>query len=357
MDSDFSRHNETCRFIKTGQLKQTGDWKRDEELKNQNTLAKVDLTLHLFTTIEAAERSQRFLFGMRQAEIWDLEAWVGLYFTIENLIPVVYLRQGRDEKAYKFIYQHRKRCFLRPANAAWRRSDLVPFDPLSAGSYSGLIPIYDLRLSFEETQEHARLGHQVVLTLMAIRALRHVEDIQRLNRGLRGTIVGGKALPQETLNNVCEHLGTKSGFLEHLFGFDFIEATRDDTWRDNKISQMRALVMRCVYQTGRKNRHIWRLMLDTDRLAARSEFGQLDPRGKDAWDSQRTAEVLAIRQYQLWMETPGSFDALREAMAAAARWASKRGFCWPIERQPDDCQGMPIPHHHHQHYDSDDQSE
>lgn len=74
-------------------------------------------------------------------------------------------------------------------------------------------------------------------------------------------------------------------------------------------------------------------MLDTERLAARDMFGQFNA-GADGWYVRVEAEMVAIRQYQVWMETPGSYDILSSAMTAAARWASARGFLWPIQRGP-----------------------
>lgn len=345
MEFDYERHYKTCRFVKPGRFKRKGDW----DVKNRTTLVKVDLTLHLFATIEAAERSQRLLFGMPRF-VWGHGLWEGLYVTFGDLIPVISLRLGRDEEAYKFIYRHKNCICFYLANSAGRRSGFNSLNQLSKGRRAlgaKAITIEGPRRSFEEVQERAGLGHQVALTFLGIKALRHLQYIRRLNRVLRVDRVNGNVIPQEVINNICAHLGSESGFLENLFGFDLIEATRDEIWMDSMMSKMQALVTRCVYETGRTNRHIWRWMLDTGRLAARDEFGQFDPMEEDAWDSQGAAEAVAVRQYQLWMEAPGSFDVLSKAVAAAARWASKRGFCWPIERQPYHVLGMPVPYPHY----------
>lgn len=299
------------------------------DLNNKNMLIHVDVTLHLFATTEAVERSQRFLLGVHQNyRLGNYTPERGIYLTTRDLRPVLYLRQGRDEEAYRIIYRYSKME--------------------GHGNY------FFTHRSFEQIQEKATLGHQVALTLMAIKALRCLQDIQRVSVALRGTYVGGNAIAQETIENICEFLGTKSGFLEDLFDINIIKVSRKMSWRNNKTSQMRALVRRCVYETGRTNKHIWRLMLDTDRLAARNEFGQVYPVEGNAWESERIAEVVAVRQYQVWMETPGSFDILRKAMASAARWTSKEGFCWPIERGPESFERrfvrMPLPRHHYHLY-------
>lgn len=352
MDADLERHSLTCRFMELGRFKKV----HDSDLNNKNMLIHVDVTLHLFATTEAVERSQRFLLGVHQ------NYWVGyhtpergIYLTIRDFIPVLYLRQGRDEEAYKIIYRHRNMGGHDPTNTREIRAGLNVLGrfpgPTGYGDY------FFLHQSFEQIQDKAPLGHQVALTLMAIKALRCLQDIQRVSVALRGTYVRGNAIPQETIENICEFLGTKSSFLESLFDIDLIKVTREISWRNNKTSQMRALVRRCVYETGRTNRHIWRWMLDTDRLAARNEFGQVYPVEGNAWDSQRIAEVVAVRQYQVWMETPGSFDILRKAMASAARWTSKEGFCWPIERRPAAFERrfvrMPLPRHHYHQYNPD----
>lgn len=324
------------------------------ELNNKNMLIHVDVTLHLFATTEAVERSLRFLLGVYPNDRLGYHTPEScMYLTIRDLIPVLYLRQGRDEEAYRIIYGHRDMGGPGPINAG---EIIIDFNFLRGYSVTtGHGTYFFTHQSFEQIQEKATLGHQVALTLMAIKALRCLQDIQRVSVALHGTYVRGNAIPQETIENICEFLGTKSSFLESLFDIDLIKVTRDLPWRDNKTSQMRSLVRRCVYETGRTNKHIWRWMLDTERLAARNEFGQAYPVEGNAWDSQRTAEVVAVRQYQAWMETPGSFDILRNAMASAARWASKEGFCWPIERGPDTFEGrfvrMPLPRHHYHQYD------
>jgi hypothetical protein len=160
------------------------------------------------------------------------------------------------------------------------------------------------------------------MTLMAIKALRYLQDIENISMAFRGII------PQEIIDNICEFPGTD--FLGPISGFDFIKATGDASWRHKKIRETRRIVRLCVFNAGSTNRHIWTSMLDTERLAARDIFGQFN-----VWTDGRreTAEMVATRQYQLWMETPGSYDILRSAMAATARWSSARGFCWPIQRQ------------------------
>ncbi|KAG6357763.1 hypothetical protein INS49_013642 [Diaporthe citri] len=252
-----------------------------------------------------------------------------LHATVADLIPVIDVRQGQYEAAYRFIYGKTKHRVRRP-------NDQVP-----------AVRLAEARRSFREIHLNASLGHQVILTLMAIRALRHVQDIMNLNVafGQRGTNERGRALPQEIIDLVCEHLG--SVFLENLFGFDLSKATSYASWRRSKIREMQWVVTKCVYDTARSNKHIWLQMLDTDRSAAPGKFGQFST--KEGWDVEKMAGVVAVRQYQVWMETPGSFDILRKAMAKAARWGSEQGYCWPIERQVelDYIEGMPVPHHYH----------
>lgn len=187
------------------------------------------------------------------------------------------------------------------------------------------------RLSFKQLQGYTGLGHQVLLTLLAIKALRYIQDIENISIAFRGI------LPQEIIDNICEFPGTD--FLGPMPGFDFIKATGDASWRQNKIREMRRTVMKCVYEAGRTNRHIWRVMLDTERLAARQQFGQFNkqaarPRAA-GWDIKELAELVAIRQYQVWMETPGSYDILRSAKEAVETWASVLGYSWPMQRMPE----------------------
>ncbi|KAL2285721.1 hypothetical protein FJTKL_07727 [Diaporthe vaccinii] len=253
-----------------------------------------------------------------------------LHATIADLMPVIAVRQGRYEGAYTFIYKKTKDNVRSP-------SDMVTW-----------VSLADTRRSFKETHFNAKLGHKVILTLMAIKALRHIQDINNLNVALGQGVTNerGRALPQEMIDLTCEHLGC-TDFLENLFGFDFRKATWDASWRQRKIREMRWVVTKCVYDTARFNKHIWLQMLDTDRSGAPAEFGQFST--EVGPDVEKRAEVVAVQQYQVWMETPGSFDILGKAMAKAARWASEKGYCWPIEFQLDldYIEGMPVPHHYH----------
>lgn len=308
------------------------DWLLDTRCRhaqNRHTFYKVDIMLHLFPNIAAVEISRRCLFTMHRQRSHALEhvcdgdrwnyLWEHLYTAIADLIPVIDVRLGRDEEAYRFIYQEAQNSY--PWNFGLR-------DPsFTAQTVNAL---WKKHRSFEEMHYRTGLGHQVVLTLLAIKALRLVQDVQNISiSGLIGKSVGGKVIPQEMIDNICKYLGTD--FLANLFGIDLRKATSDATWTRNKIWEMKWVVTKSVYNTARSNKHIWRLMLDTDRFEARSEFGQFST--ETGWDAERMAEVVAVRQYQTWMETPGSFDILRTAMAAAASWASaKYEICWPIER-------------------------
>lgn len=296
--------------------------------------------LHLFPNIAATGLSlrlldrihnrgpARILFRRGRSPSPD-KASERLHATIADLMPVIAVREGRYEGAYRFIYKKTKGKVRSP-------SDMVPGQ------------IAEARRSFKEIHLNASLGHKAILTLMAIKALRHVQDINNLNVALGQDVTNerGKALPQEIIDLACEHLGS-TDFLENLFGFDFRRATSNTSWRQSKIREMRWVVTKCVYETARSNKHIWLQMLDTDRSAAPAEFGQFST--EVGLDVVKTAEVVAVRQYQVWTETPGSFDILSKAMAKAARWASEEGYCWPIERQIDldYIEGMPVPHHYH----------
>lgn len=271
-------------------------------------LSKVDIMLHLFPNTAATEISRRLLARIYKNNSSPDGAWERMYETVADLIPVIDVRQGQEEAAYKFIYQHTKDEVYSPI-------DWVP---------TGSVPPSEARRSFEEIQGHASLAHQVVLTLMAIKALRHVQDMKNVFHCLRKNFIREKEIPQEIIDHVCEQLGS-TAFLANLFGVDLIKATAEASWRQAKTSEMRWVVTKCVYEAGRSNKHIWRLMLDTDRLAAPGEFGRYDT--KAFWDLREMAEVVAVRQYQVWMETPGSFDILRKAMTQAARWASVEGYC------------------------------
>lgn len=222
---------------------------------------------------------------------------------ITDLIPVIYVRQGRDAAAYNFMYHN------------WDQE--MVYQPW--------------RLSFKQLQGYTGLGHQVLLTLLAIKALQYIQDIENIAIAFRGT-----NLPQEIIDMICGFPGTD--VLGPISGFDFIKATGDASWRRSKIREMRRTVMKCVYEAGRTNRHIWRVMLDTERLASRQEFGQFNilAAGHRAagWDMRELADLVAIRQYQVWMETPGSYDILRSAKEAVETWASGLGYSWPMQRMP-----------------------
>lgn len=323
----------------------------------KNTLVMVDLMLHLFANIEAAEYSQRLLLDMHEI-LMERDDWGRPLETIREFIPIVYLRQGQDEEAYSFIYERTKEdmhvnSFLYPAKLSrkamedFRRepsrklkicAELRRRTPFVVGANGWatqtIIEPPDPCKCFEEIQQHASLGHQVALTLMAIKALRFVQSFRHLD-GLRGSYAGGNCIPQEVLDRIYDFMpDTESLFLHKLFGIDTVKARWDAKWGKEKILEMKMLVTKCVFEAGCTNKHIWRWMLDTDRLAARDEFGQYYPSVKDDWDLERRAEVVAVRQYQAWMETPGAFSALRTAIWSATRWASVRKFSWPVERQP-----------------------
>lgn len=331
---DLERHTKKCRYMGGTdwllQVPTTDLWTIQEQ--NHHTLFKVDIMLHLFPNTAAAEMSQRFLLrvhrrGSHRHIQWGFKPWQGLYVAIADLIPVIDVRRGRDEEAYRFIYQ------VTQSSAPWldiaRRKFGYHRDFTSDEAHA----IMNRHRSFEVIQKHSSLGHQVVLTLLAIKALRMVQDLPNISMsGLLGICVGGRSIPQEIMDNIYKYLGTD--FLADLFGINPRTAASDATWTRNKIWEMQWVVTKCVYETARSNKHIWRLMLDTDRLEARGEFGQFSTEA--GWDVEKMAEVVAVRQYQVWMETPRSFGILRRAMAAAARWASaKEEICWPIERLRD----------------------
>lgn len=307
-------------------------------------LSRVDIMLHLFPNIAATEWSQRQLVRIHNrgpdmtyvkgVGLGPDKASERLHATIADLMPVIDVRQGRDEAAYMSIYR--------------KTQDKVH----SPNDWGPGVRHAGERLSFEEIHGHASLGHQVVLTLMAIKALRQLHDIKNLSIGLHGRNKSGKAIPQEIIDLMYEHLGSNE-FLGNFFGFDFKRTTSDALWRENRIRAMRRVVTKCVFETGRVNKHMWLQMLDTDKAAAPGEFGQFSL--EEGWDVVKMAEVVAVRQHQLWMETPGSFGILRKAMAHAARRASVEGYCWPIQRRRqieylalDYVEGIPVPHRYHQ---------
>lgn len=258
--------------------------------------------LHLFPNMVVTEISlQRLLRIYDRGKI--PQSWKGLYVAITDLIPVIYVRQGRDAAGYDFMYHF------------WAKKQM--FKPLP--------------LSFKQLQAFAGLGHQVLMTLMAIKFLRYIQDIENISIAFRGVDI-----PQEIIDNICEFPDTDC--LWPISRFDFIKATGDASWRQNKIREMRKTVMKCVYEASCTNKHIWRVMLDTEKLAAREEFGQFSNRAAwnraAGWDVRELAELVAIRQYQVWMETPGSYDILKSAKKAVATWAFDLGFCWPLQRIP-----------------------
>lgn len=340
----------------------------------QKALVVVDLMLHLFAKIEAAECSQRLLLDMREILKERNESGPRLE-TIHEFIPVVYLRQGQDEEAYRFIYERtnddmyvnslfypeklsakaREDFRREPARKMMIEAELQRTAPLIVGANGWvtqeIIVPPDPCKCFEEIQQHASLGHQVTLTLMAIKALRFVQSFQHLD-GLLGSYAGGNCIPQEMLDRIYEYMpDTESQFLQKLFGIDTVKARLDAKWSKEKILELKMLVTKCVFEAGCTNRHIWLWMLDTDRLAARDEFGQFYPAMKDHWNSKRMAELVAVRQYQAWMETPGAFSALRTAIWSATRWAEVRKFSWPVERQRRFKWDMPT-HRLHYHEES-----
>lgn len=330
--------------------------------------------LHIFPNVAAVEFSRSLLTEMQRRDGDPGNRGV-IDATIEDLIPVLDYRLGRDGAAYSFIYnftapsvETSTHIDIRSTEAFkedWKflvygNPTLNPFgrdeedfdefrtERLLKGLFQlrermdGEPVLEEVPRSFAEIHLHATLGHKVTLTLMAIRALRQVQDIARINWALLGVQVGENYIPQEIIDIICENLGG-CPTLDVIFGFDFIKATGDAAWRRDKIAELQRLVTRCVYGTGRVNSYMWRRMLDTDKLEDRYDFGQVYPM---VWDLhlEKTAEMVALRQYQAWEETSGSFDVLKKAVAAATGWAERRGFCWPDGCQPENVAPMPLVH-------------
>lgn len=270
-----------------------------KQIIDEKLLFKVDVTLHLFPNIDATNiwirRLLRVYKKVHSSGIDD-----GPCEAMSEIIPILYVRQGRDDAACDFIYRH---------------------------FFQNLIPKNDNRphapLCFANFQASFDLGHQVLLTLITIKALRLFKDIENVSLALRGHVA------QEIIDEISKHLG--SDFLKAISGFDYLKATGNAAWRQEKILEMERVLVRCVYQASRRNRHIWSYVLDTERLSARELFGQYS-----SWEvnwntnAEARAEIIAIRQYQVWMETPGSHDILRSAMAAAeaARWVPAGKLPW-----------------------------
>lgn len=291
----MARHNEKCCLAvnnwfpkppcKHGLTRQYDD--------DENSLFKVEVTLHLFPTIDATNLSVRRLLRIYKRVKSSLPP-DGPYRAMSQIIPILYVRQGRDEDAYDFIYD--------------------PEDGIPKKDYLVYSPQF-----FANHQSTLDLGHQVLLTLITIKALRQLKDIRNLSRALGGHI------PQEIIDEISKNLVTDS--IKSISRFDYLKATGNAVWRQQKIREIEKVLMRLVGQVSRTNEHVWEFMLDTERLSARDTFGQFSSL-ELSWNitAKARAEMVAIRQYQVWMETPGSHDILRSAMAAekaavkARRW-------------------------------------
>ncbi|KAI3398500.1 hypothetical protein diail_9024 [Diaporthe ilicicola] len=307
--SDSERHMETCRHMRDNPCRPTPG--SHSELESLKALIKVDLTLHLFPNLAALETSLDSLLKIYHGKS---EILSGVYRAISDLIPVIYVRLHRDKEAYEFVYNHTYKHVFKNDDWDAEQTDSPDQDD---DQYEDEPPVFDRPCSLDDVDEAAALGHQVLLTLMAIKVLHYLKEMQHASIALVGTTV----LPQEIVNLICERLGPdlRAG----PFGFSFYKATGDPVWRGEKISELKRLITRFVNEAAFTNTRIWWCMLAAEEHMARSAFGQYGL-ARPHWDEEWNAGIVVARHYQAWMETPGAFDTLREAVAEATILKSRQ---------------------------------
>ncbi|KAL1883260.1 hypothetical protein Daus18300_000318 [Diaporthe australafricana] len=234
--------------------------------------------------------------------------WPAISKAISDLIPVLYVRLHQDKQAYKFICRHTSDRIFRQQEYYYESANVgVGHHATTEKRHANQTP-----LNLEQVYEAATLGHKVLLTLMGIKVLQYLKDIEHASIFLKGEFTN---FPQEMIDLICEGMG--AGSSTEPFGFSFIKATGEPAWRREKISEMQQLITKFVRGVMRRNGYTWMSMLNVERWLTPRRFARYLYDTCIRWDEDSTAKLLAIRQYQVWMETPGSFAVLRQAMNAA----------------------------------------
>lgn len=275
-------------------------------LRDLCTFKKVELTLHLVPSIAAVEASLSILLEMYTR---GDKLWLGIRRAVSDLIPILYVRLHQDKEAYEFIYRHTNGPFSQDED------DDSESEDEGVGHHAAIEEHHSENQrprNLEEVYDAATPGHKVLLTLMGIKVLQYLKDIQDASIALKKEVT---KLPQEMINLICEKQG--AGSSAGPFGFSFNRATKEPAWRCEKISETQKLITKFLRGAARGSRSVWPSLLAVERHFTRRRFGHYEY-ADTLWDDTLMAEFVVTRHYQVWMETPGSFAVLRQAMDAVA---------------------------------------
>lgn len=233
--------------------------------------ALVEALLKVKTTI-AVEAAFQHLMDM-------LRLCRGDNMGVRDLVPALFLRLGKEQECYDFVKWH----------ATTSQDSHYDWDDMS-------LPFLDVKNAdvFEPvdvfTRKYLDLSHTVSVTLLKIRLLLDVRDLQN------STAIGEK-LPQELLDNIRDQLvGTvvvkNKGIMD----------SKDQT---ALIEKLESQVKELYIAVERESRYFWSALLQPG-VHLRARPAAYSP------GSLEQMQLILQYNYDSWVETPGAIDVVRD---------------------------------------------
>ncbi|KAK9350208.1 hypothetical protein V1523DRAFT_355784 [Lipomyces doorenjongii] len=202
---------------------------------------------------------------------------------VRDVVPALLLRLGKDQECYDFLKWWVTTGQERDYD--WGDMDLGYLDVKDADVFED-VDLY--------TREHYSLSHAVSVTLIKIRILHDLRNLQG------STVVGETALfPQEILDNIRGKLVSTivAGNKEVMDGKD----------QGPAIERLESQVAQLYKAVKKSNKHFWpALIRPGNNLMARPHY----------YSHGTPEEMRLVLQYSYdsWIETPGAIDLIREQM-------------------------------------------
>ncbi|KAF4443305.1 MYND finger [Fusarium austroafricanum] len=204
---------------------------------------------------------------------------------IRDLVPHLFIRLNKDQAAYDFVKWYATTGS--ESNYDWGDMDLPYLDVKDAD-------VLEEPLEAWSNGQYLSLSHVAAVTLIKVRILLDLQAAQNTTRALNGTI------PREII-----------GLIQTQLVGSAVESRPDILMRSTEdlsklISKIKDQIVSLYKSVNTYNPHFWKLMLSDAFIAAGQRPGMYSHETKE--------EACLMIGYCLasWIETPGSFEVMRD---------------------------------------------
>ncbi|KAK2599666.1 hypothetical protein N8I77_011400 [Diaporthe amygdali] len=244
-----------------------------------------NMLMHFFDTIDAVQTSLDNLIDMLHLNRCD-------DMGLNTIAPALYLRLGRDQECYDFL-----KWWSTAENYDWDDMDAPYLDVKGADVFEP--PEASWTSQSFWTSQPSDLSHFVCVTLIKVRILLDLQQMQNATRAFQGS------MPRELIDKVRGQELVSSVVASRQ---DIVQASAEET---AELVQLVKKQVKTLFDTvSRVSPTFWSLLVDPDSVPSNRPKAY-------SLGSMEVAFVTLTYNYGSWKETPGSIEVIKGLMEAA----------------------------------------